>query len=297
MAGKSLRMYVTGNSPRSLKKVTEFNWSGYAFYGTREQLNQLTKRSEAEGTGIYFLLSDINSEMVQMYVGETENFMQRIKSHHQSKDWWTHFIVFQSEGASLNKAHVRYLEYIFWKMASESTEIQLMNDQTPKIPKLAEEDIADLSTFEENILFILEAMNLSYFSNNKTLSTANSGPVNEYSCKVPHTSHEARMLQIDETYVLKAGSFIKKIPRESFEKRNTGYFNKWLEITNSEMVEHINDKVCKLKVDLEFSSPSAAGAMVRAGSTNGLKHWKNIKTGQSIKDELAEVDDESEVAA
>ena len=66
MSGKSLRVFVTGNSPRSLKKITEFNWSGYAFYGMREQLNQLSKRDESGTTGIYFLLSDLNTEMVQM---------------------------------------------------------------------------------------------------------------------------------------------------------------------------------------------------------------------------------------
>ncbi len=296
MSGKSLRMFVTGNSPRSLKKITEFNWSGYAFYGTREQLNQLSKRTESEATGVYFLLSDINSEMVQMYVGETENFTQRIKNHHQTKDWWTHFIVFQSEGSSLNKAHVRYLEYIFWKKANSSTEIQLMNDQNPKMPKLAEEDMADLTIFEENILFILEAMNLGYFSSDH-INLSTSKNCDEYICKVPNTEYEARLIKVDESYILKAGSYLKKKPRESFEKRNTGYFNKWQQITNSEIVEHIDDHVCKLKKDLEFSSPSAAGAMVRAGATNGLTNWKNKTTGKSIKEELSEVNlDENLVA-
>ena len=77
MSGKSLRVYVTGDSPRSLKKVTEFNWSGYAFYGTREQIKQLSKREESESTGIYFLLTGINTEMVDMYIGETENFSKK----------------------------------------------------------------------------------------------------------------------------------------------------------------------------------------------------------------------------
>ena len=253
MAGKSLRMFVTGNSPRSLKKITEFNWSGYAFYGPREQINQLASRPESEATGIYFLLSDINSEMVQMYVGETENFMRRIKNHHQTKDWWTHFIVFQSEGTSLNKAHVRYLEYLFWDKANNSPEIQLMNDMEPKEPRLSEEDIADFKIFEENILFILEAMNLSYFSTKKNVSTF-SIESQEYSCKVPNSDYEARMVQIDESYILKAGSYLKKIPRESFERMNSGYFNKWQQITSSNIVEHINNEVCKLKEDLEFRS-------------------------------------------
>lgn len=296
MAGKSLRMFVTGNSPRSLKKITEFNWSGYAFYGTREQINQLANRPESETTGIYFLLSDINSEMVQMYVGETENFMKRIKNHHQKKDWWTHFIVFQSEGTSLNKAHVRYLEYHFWDKANSSTEIQLMNDIIPREPRLSEQDIADLKIFEENILFILEAMNLGYFSTKKNISSI-SNITQEYITNVPNTEYEARMVQIDESYILKAGSYLRKRHRGSFEKTNSGYFKKWQKITNSDLVENTNDKVCKLKEDLEFSSPSAACAIVHAGAANGLKNWKNSKTGKSIKEELSELSEEFDVAS
>lgn len=296
MSGKSLRMFVTGNSPRSLKKFTEFNWSGYAFYGTREQINQLAKRPESENTGIYFLLSDINSEMVQMYVGETENFMKRIKNHHQTKDWWTHFIVFQSEGSSLNKAHVRYLEYIFWDKANNSTEIELMNDQSPKEPKLSEEDIADLRIFEENILFIMEAMNLGYFTTNKE-AVLTGAHTSEYQCKVPNTDYIATMVNVDESYILKSGSYLRKVPRESFEKVNSGYFKKWQQITTSDFVEHINEKVCKLNKDLEFSSPSAAGAMVRAGATNGLTNWKNKVTGKSIKEELSEQQNEFSIAS
>lgn len=296
MSGKSLRVFVTGDSPRSLKKITEFNWSGHAFYGTREQLRQLAKRTESETTGLYFLLSDINSEMVQLYVGETENFLKRIKSHHQSKDWWTHFIVFQSEGSSLNKAHVRYLEYIFWDKANQSTQIQLMNDQNPKCPKLAEEDQADLKIFEDNILFILEAMNLSYFSNNKAFGLQDNANASEYVCKVPNSKYEAHMAKIDEIYILKAGSYLKRTPRDSFGRKKTGYFKKWQEITNSDIVEVVDEDVCRLVKDLEFNSPSAAGAMVRAGATNGLTSWKNSKTKLTLKEEILEKEELDEVA-
>jgi len=227
--------------------------------------------------------------MVQMYVGETENFLRRIKNHHQGKDWWTHFIVFQSEGSSLNKAHVRYLEYIFWKKAGESTQIQLMNEQNPQMPKLSEEDMADLQIFEDNILYILEAMNLGYFSGNISVQTIDTNST-EYVCKVPNTEYEATMIQIDESYILKSGSYLRRLPRDSFNKHNQGYFKKWQEITNSDFVEIIDDNTCLLKKDLEFNSPSAAGSMVKAGAINGLTTWRNKNTGKSIKDELSQDD-------
>ena len=287
MPGKSLRIFVTGESPRSIKKITEFNWSGHAFFGTREQLKQLFSRPESESTGIYFLLSDINTDMVQMYVGETENFSKRIKNHNQNKDWWTHFIVFQSEGSSLNKAHVRYLEYVFWKKANDSTQIELMNDQNPKEPNLSEEDVADLRIFEENILYILEAMNLGYFTNyGNKISSINSAESIEYKMVVPKTNNEAKMIKVDEKYILKAGSYIRMVPTESFEKRNRSYYNKWNKLINSDLVEKIDDEVGRLTQDLEFSSASASAAMIKGRSTNGLTSWKNASSGLSIKEEI-----------
>ena len=232
-----------------------------------------------------------------MYVGETENFSRRIKNHNQKKEWWTHFIVFQSEGSSLNKAHVRYLEYIFWQKANESTQIELRNEQIPKEPNLSEEDIADLRIFKENILYILEAMNLGYFTHSGNIIIPNSEIESEYTMNVPKSDYKAYMQKMEDKYILKAGSYLRKLPRESFEKRNKGYFKKWSQITNSEIVEEINNEVCKLTKDLEFSSPSAAGAMVKGGSTNGAKAWKNNETGLSIKEELQAQESIAEEAA
>ena len=288
MSGKSLRIFVTGNSPRSIKKITEFNWSGHAFYGTRDQLKQILERPESEGTGIYFLLSDTNTDVVQMYVGETENFSRRIRNHNHRKDWWTHFIVFQSEGSSLNKARVLYLEYVFWKKANESTQIELRNEQVPKEPILSEEDVADLKIFKENILYILEAMNLGYFTHSGTNIVHNDSVESEYTITLPKSDYKAYMEKVGDLYILKAGSYLRKVPVNSFEKSNKGYFRKWSKITNSELVENINEKVCKLIKDLEFTSPSAAAAIVKGRSINGAEEWKNTESGLSINEELQE---------
>lgn len=298
MPGKSLRMFVAGDSPRSIKKITEFNWSGHAFLGTREQLKQIFKRPESEGTGVYFLLSGIDTDMAQMYVGETENFSRRIKNHNTNKDWWTHFIVFQSEGSSLNKAHVRYLEYVFWEKANQSTQIELMNDQVPKEPVLSEEDLADLRIFEENILYIMEALNLSYFTRQgSSINSVTSDSAQEYFMKVPNTDLEATLVRSEESYILKSGSYLRADSVDSFEKRSRGYYKKWKQLISSDLVVKHDENSFKLLKDLEFSSPSAAGSMVRARPTNGATDWKNKSTNASIKEDINNNDADERHAA
>ncbi len=283
--GRSLKIYVTEDSPRSLKKITQFNWSGYAFYGTREQIKSLSKREEGQSSGVYFLFSDLKSETVNMYVGESENFVNRLQNHIQ-KDWWTHFIVFQSEGSFLNKAHIRYLEYVFWDKANNSPEINLLNSQSPKKPNLSEDDISDLKVFEENMLFVLEALSLGFFSSNQDIASS-STVEGTYTCKVPNSDQHATMIKLADRYILKSGSCLKSTPRESFEKSKNGYFERWKKIMNPDYVEHTDQGYSILKKDLEFTSSSAAGAIVRAASTNGPLSWINKETGSTLKDELA----------
>ena len=284
MGGKTLKLFITGNSPRSLKKITEFNWSGHAFYGKREQINQLSKRREASSTGLYFLLSDINSETVSLYVGETDNFINRLKNHNQNKSWWTHFIVFQSDSNNLNKAHVKYLESVFYNLAELSTEIDLKNEQKPSEIKLSEEDLADIELFKENILYILEALNLGYFSRDQKVVQGDLKNAT-YDCSVPNSNYKAMLIRYDDYYILKKGSYIRSTAVESFESRQRSYFKIWQKIIKSDKVNQIEDDIVVLKEDIEFSSPSAAAAIVNARSSNGRTCWKNTESGKTMKQE------------
>ena len=164
---KSLKIFNTGESPRSLKKITLFNWTGIAFWGKRDQFDQVKMREELSTPGIYFLISQHEHGYFNLYVGETDNFTNRIKSHVDNKDWWESFIVFVSKGDGLNKAHVKYLERKFIYHAKNSPQIKVMNSTDPAETKLSEEDEHDLKIFEGNILFTLETLGLSYFSQTK----------------------------------------------------------------------------------------------------------------------------------
>ena len=94
--GKTLKIFVMGKEPRSLKSVELVNWTGLAFLGRREHLGQARKRDELNEPAVYLLLSDgaEDSGSVDIYVGETDNFAERLNNHAQTKPWWSQFIVF-----------------------------------------------------------------------------------------------------------------------------------------------------------------------------------------------------------
>lgn len=288
MSSRSLKIFVTGDSPRSLKKVTLFNWSGYAYLGNKSHKKQLDTRAEVSSTGLYFLFSDPKDGLVQIYIGETDNFSNRIKNHITQKDWWEHFIVFQAYD-TLNKAHVKYLEKVFWDLASGSPQLEVKNDSQPTGSNLSEEDIADLEIFKNNILYVLEAMNIAFFQRKTESTQVSESSSNLYKTNaLAGADYSAFMETREDSYVLKKGSYICLKAKDSFEGGQHSYFVKWTSLVNSSDVKKVNDEIGTLERDLEFTSPSVCGSLVKARSTNGLTTWKNVNTGKMLKEELSE---------
>ncbi len=285
MSGKSLRVFVTGNSPRSLKKISMFNWSGYSYYGTRDQIKDLKKREDASSQGIYFLFSEKDDGPARLYIGETEDFTRRVEQHARTKDWWSRFIVFQSKDNLLNKAHVKYLEHKFWTLAKDTFELNLENgEQKVSETKLSEEDEADLKIFEENILYILEGLDISFFSQKNTAHNACDS--DEYYIVTSDKDFPAFMIKADDSYILKSGSFLKSDAKNSFIKHNQGYYNKWKGLIESEKVKPVNDEYVLLLEDIELSSSSLCGSLVKGRSCNGNVTWKNKVTHKTLQEEV-----------
>ena len=289
MTGKSIKIFITGDSPRSLKKITLFNWSGYAYYGKREQIKDLKHRGEdSHSPGIYFLFDKENGKDSKLYIGETEDFLNRIQNpDHSKRDWWKHFIVFHAKDNSLNKAHVKYLEHAFWKISKETFEIELDNaDKAISKPTLSEEDEADMKIFKENILYILEGLEISFFRQKPSEESINRG--DEYYIATSDKDHPAYMVKTEESYILKTGSFLKGEAQNSFVKHNSGYYNKWKDLVESQKVKEINNEYVQLLEDIELSSPSLCGSLVKGRSCNGNTTWKNKNTGKTLQEETEE---------
>lgn len=225
-----------------------------------------------------------------MYIGETDNFFNRIKQHivDADKEWWNHFIVFLAND-NLNKAHVRHLEKHFWEVATHSPQIEIMNSSPPGGANLSEEDKADLEIFKENILYVLEALNLGYFQTDEA-KKRNDGKNHIYvtTALASREDSKAFMEKIDEAYILKTGSYVCLKAKDSFQSSHLSYYQKWKELIDSPNVKKTDQEVGVLQRDLEFTSPSVCGALVKARATNGLTAWKNKTSGKTLKDELGE---------
>lgn len=300
--GRVLKIYVMGREPRSLKSVELVNWTGQAFFGRREHLAQAKTRPELNEPAIYMLLSggDTDKSSIDIYIGETDNFSERLASHTYNKDWWSQFVVFVSKDKNLTKAHVKFLEAEIYKLAKKSIGTLIVkNTAIPSGASLPESDIASMREFLDNIIFVLESLGVSYFPSsvqvmNHSLVTSTAPIVTianreEFYITLPKelsgsdgANLKSFMVLRNGSYILKEGSFVRKNARDSFNDHS--YYNLWKQITESDSVVEIDNHLYKTVKDIEFRSPSGAGAIVRGGQTNGRTEWKRVSDDRPLNE-------------
>ena len=81
---------------------------------------------------LYILL---NRENRKAYIGETDDFLQRIASHNAKKGFWDEALAFMANDSSLTTTEVRYLESLSYEIARNANSYDLSeNTQVPKKP-------------------------------------------------------------------------------------------------------------------------------------------------------------------
>ena len=75
----SIKIFLAKGSSSSLRTAEISNWSGKSIACSRNELNELTKREEANRPGVYFLIgNDIETGEPSAYVGEAEEVANNI---------------------------------------------------------------------------------------------------------------------------------------------------------------------------------------------------------------------------
>ena len=93
--------------------------------------------------GVYLLFGSEESKP-QVYIGEAENCLTRLKQHNKSKDFWTHAVVFLSKTHYFTKTHIKLLEWLCCEIAIKANRYSLENSNSPSKPHVSESVEADL---------------------------------------------------------------------------------------------------------------------------------------------------------
>jgi hypothetical protein len=276
MSSATIKLFLPLGDAKSLRTAEISNWTGKAVAAPRTELEELLARDELDKAGVYILTgSDPATNIPRAYIGEAEVIRERLKQH-KTKEFWVSAIIFVSKDENLTKAHIRHLESRLLAEAAQIGRFTLEQNQATG-SKLPESDREDMEVFLTRIRQILPVLGSDILTP-IAQATSKSQPGGMLFCRLK--SAEARGQRTPNGFVVFRGSTAVLEDRPSAQSYPYVLTQRKELIANGTLIE--KDGLFLFSKDSEFSSPSAAAAVIHGGSANGLIAWKNAD-GKSLK--------------
>lgn len=278
MPSATIRIFLAHGDPKRLRTAELSNWTGKAIAGPRSEFDSVLARDESHKSGVYFLTGvDPETGRNAVYIGEAESVRDRVKGH-LDKDFWNHIAFFTSKDENLTKAHIRYLEGRLIEQAKQAGRAEVKNNQGSGA-RLPESDREDMEIFLEKIHQLLPVLGVEVLVPT-TATSAEGIPEREpLSCEIKGLKAAGHLTP--NGIVVLSGSQAVLNERPSSQKYPWA-FNMRQKLREEGALAAKTDHLLFTR-DVEFSSPSAAAAVIHGGHANGLISWKN-KDGKTLKE-------------
>lgn len=264
-SGKTIQIYLPDGNPRGLKLAEITSRTIQVILVPRAHLELAAGRPELSNVGLYFLVGPPDDETLpQVYVGEAEDCLQRLRQHNKLKDFWQTALVCISRTQYFTKTHVKYLEWHAHQTISTVGRFRLENPTIPTCPHVSETMEADLYDNFETIHILASALGFPFFDDIQKPSKKDllfcrgkeAEAVGEY-------SEDGFVVFKDSTANLEVSNSAKST---------------WVEHLRQSLVQSgslvAQDNVYRFSNNHVFASPSAAAVTVLGRFVNGWTEWK-----------------------
>ena len=280
----TIKIFLRYGDPKRLRIAEISNWTGKAIAAPRSDLDELLLREELQNPGIYFLLgTSIEDGENLVYIGEAETICSRLKQH-KEKEFWNSAIIFVSKDENLTKSHIRYLEGKLIQTSQNIGRYKIENAQSSG-SKLPEADLNEMEVFLEKISQLLPILGTDLLT--PLVAKPISKVINDNLNEVEATEDilylvakglSATGMRSPNGFVVFKGSKAVTSFRESASNWVVKLTN---DLTTNQTLINLGSHY-EFAKDAEFSSPSAAAAVIVGGNANGLTLWKNSR-GVALK--------------
>ena len=275
MSTATIKLFLAFGDPKRLRTGEISNWSGKAVAAPRTDLNELLARDELKKPGVYILIgTDPDKGIPSCYFGEAEVISDRLKQH-KTMDFWVQAIVFVSKDENLTKSHIKYLEGRLIKDARDAERFLVINTQ-PSGAKLPESDQEEMEVFLEKVRQLLPVLGSHMLTPQPGVTR---DPSNDLVCKIKGLKANGR--RTADGFVVFAGSQAVKELMRSAPSRHPYVVKHRKKLFDDGTLISQGDHLIFSR-NTEFSSPSAAAAIVYGGGANGLTAWRTSK-GVTLK--------------
>ncbi len=284
--GKTIKIYLADGTVTGIRHAELMNWAGQAVACPRNRVGELAKWEESKRPGVYILFGyDDEAGQPMAYIGEAENVLDRLQSHVANKDFWNEVIFFTNKDENLTKAHVKFLESRFIRLANQAKRYKLEDGNVPQEPALPRGDRDSMEEFigqARGLIGVLGHRILEPLAQKKIVENL----PREEEQQIEETDKDtlsgtrlylaiknitAEAVLTDEGIVVLTGSIAAK---EAMDSLSVGY-RKLRESLIDQNVLSDKGEYFEFTKDQLFSNPSPAAAIVVGYSINGRRNWKD----------------------
>ena len=277
-AGRSIRIFLATGEVTGIRHAELVNWTGQAIVCPRTRLDELERwHEEVSRPGVYLLVGAEGLSDREVYIGEGEIALTRIRQHIGTKEFWQEVVIFTSKDENLTKAHVKYLEHRLIQKAKEVGRYKLVNGNQPAETALPRADRAAMEEFLENIEVLLGALGHRVFV---PLVAAAAGPSAKDRFKFSIKGTEALGAPVDEGFIIFRNSTGLRRSNESMGIGNVALKR---ELVAAKKIAEEGELI-RFQEDVLFGTPSQAGSIVSGIACNGRVAWKRLRDGRSLND-------------
>lgn len=249
-----------------------------------DEINSCKKDLEGKFAFYILLGSKLSIGGYPAYIGQTNDFINRVADHKQKKDWWDTALVFVSKADEIYKSEVEYLEYLGWKKATEAKNYAIMNTKPIKEPKLSEDKKNDMELFFEEIEFLTRFYGCKVFDKIFCTTLEDDGVYTVFYLSVPKRSIYAKVkyFALSNHYILLEGSTISAFETDSCGKLAKAVREKM--ISNSELCKHEGNIIRMLadtNIPNKTGKPSMPAEVITGYAMQGTTAFKN-KEGKTF---------------
>lgn len=265
--GKTVTTYLIDGDPKGTQYAFISNKICQMFVVPRSNLSYLNTQEKLQKPAFYILLGEDESTKPQAYIGETENFKERVKDHDSKKAFWQKALIFVSKDADMTNVDVQYLEHKAIAEAKKANAFVLSdNKQIPKAPNLPEHQRDSIDEFFEDVKFLASFIGCNIFEVSQ--------PKEEHLFYTKGRGCNAKGFYSSDGFTVLKGSTVAKTMVPSFN---------WKEKREKMLQDYTSNEngILVLTSDKTFSSPSTAADFCIGSSNNGWLIWKD-KNGNTL---------------
>lgn len=265
--GKTVTTYLIDGDPKGTQYVFISNKICQMFVIPRSNLSYLNEQEKLHKPAFYILIGEDEVTKPQAYIGETENFKERVKDHDSKKSFWQKALVFVSKDEDMTKADVQYLEYRAIASARQSNSFVLNeNKQVPKAPNLPEHQRDAMDEFFDDIRFLASFIGCGIFEISQ--------PKEEHLFYTKGRGCNAKGYYNSAGFTVLKDSVIANncVPSFSWKAKRERMCQEYTSTENGVLI---------MTSDKTFSSPSTAADFCIGSSNNGWLVWKD-KDGNTL---------------